>query len=145
MSSWNTDSSRLNSTYLRIAKQVGIASNPLRWCPITQESLCKWAKSAREASVICTQAAGFNRCLFKVQQNMQTQHKWIWTGSKDKSASKGTTATDKLQYLMDFNANVCQAIAKSVENFLPKGQWKIILCKNKKFKFLAAILDCSGK
>ena len=45
VSSWNTSSSRLNSTYLRIARQAGIATNPPLSCPISQESLRKWEKS----------------------------------------------------------------------------------------------------
>ena len=45
------------------------------------KNLRNWVKSAREATVICNQAASFNRCLFKVQQGMQTQIKAIWTES----------------------------------------------------------------
>ena len=64
---WNTGSSRINSTYLRIARQAGIASNPPLSRPTSQENLRKWERSARESSIICNQAAGFNRCLLKVQ------------------------------------------------------------------------------
>ena len=99
LKSWNTGSSRLNSTYLRIARQAGIASNPPLSRPISQENLRKWERSARESSVICNQAAGFNRCLLKVQQNMQSHLKTIQTESKGKSASKVSTATDELSYL----------------------------------------------
>ena len=70
----------------------------------------------REASVICSQAASFNRCLFKVQQGMQTQLKAIRTESNGKSASKVATVTDELQYLMDFNASITQALAKTMEH-----------------------------
>ena len=63
---WNTGSSRINSTYLRIARQAGIASNPPLSRPTSQENLRKWERSARESSIICNQAAGFNRCLLKV-------------------------------------------------------------------------------
>ena len=67
ISSWHTGSSRLNSTYLRIARQAGIASSPPMSRPISQESLRKWERSARESTVICNQAAGFNCCLLKIQ------------------------------------------------------------------------------
>ena len=70
VSSWSSNTSRLNTTYLRIAKQDGIASNPPQSHPISQESLQKWEKFESEASLICNQAARFNRCLFKVQQGM---------------------------------------------------------------------------
>ena len=46
ISSWNTGSSHLNSTYLKIARQARIATNPPLSRPISQESLRKWEKSA---------------------------------------------------------------------------------------------------
>ena len=116
MSSWSSDASRLNTTYLRIAIHTDIASNPPQSHPISQESLRKLEKSAREASVICNQAAGFNGCLFKMQQGMQTQLKAIQTEGKGKSASKVATATDELQCLMDFIASISQAMAKTMEH-----------------------------
>ena len=47
---------------------------------------------------------------------MQTQLKAIQTENKGQSTSKISTATDELQYLLDFNASVCQAMAKSMEH-----------------------------
>ena len=41
VSSWHTGSSRLNSTYLRIARQAGIATSPPMSRPISQENLRK--------------------------------------------------------------------------------------------------------
>ena len=41
LKSWNTSSSRINSTYLRIARQTSIASNPPLSRPISQENLRK--------------------------------------------------------------------------------------------------------
>ena len=116
LKSWNTSSSRINSTYLRIARQAGIASNPPLSRPISQENLRKWERSARESSIICNQAAGFNRCVLKVHQNMHTQLRTIRTESKGKAASKVSAATDKLQFLLDFNSSVCQAMAKAMEH-----------------------------
>ena len=49
---WNTGSSCINSTYLRIARQAGIASNPPLSRPISQENLRKWERSARESPII---------------------------------------------------------------------------------------------
>ena len=77
--------------------------------------MTKWEKTARESSVICNQAAGFNRCLVKVQQEMQSQLKAIRVENKGKSASKLSAATEELQFLMDFNSSICQAMAKSME------------------------------
>ena len=116
VTSWNTGSSCTNSTYLRIARQAGIASNPPLSGPISQDTLRKWERSSRESSVICNQAAGFNCCLLKIQQNMQTQLRTIRTNSKGKASSKVSAATEELQFLLDFNASVCHAMAKSVEH-----------------------------
>ena len=115
---WNTGSSRINSTYLRIARQAGIASNPPLSRPISQENLRKWERSARESSIICNQAAGFNHCLLKVQQNMQTQLRTIRTESKGKTANKISAATDELQFLLHFNSSVARQWRK---------QWSILL------------------
>ena len=116
ISSWHTGSSRLNSTYLRIVRQAGIASSPPMSRPICQESLHKWERSARESTVICNQAAGFNRCLLKIQQSMHSQLKAIQVEAKGKTPAKVSSAVDELKFLLDFNSSVCQAMAKSMEH-----------------------------
>ena len=83
---------------------------------ISQDTLRKWEKSAREASVVCNQAAGFNRCLFKVQQEMQSQLKTIRGESKGKASKKISEASDELQFLMTFNSSITQAAAKAMEH-----------------------------
>ena len=77
LSSWNTDSAKVNSTYSRIARAAGIASTPPPSRQISQDNLRRWEKAAREASTMCNQAAAFNRCLNKVQDNMRSQLKAI--------------------------------------------------------------------
>ena len=47
---------------------------------------------------------------------MQSQLKAIRVGHKGKSFSKLSTATEELQFLMDFNSSICQAMAKSMEH-----------------------------
>ena len=48
---------------------------------------------------------------------MQQQLKTIQTDQgKGKSSSEVSTATDELQYLMDLNYSICQAIAKTMEH-----------------------------
>ena len=48
---------------------------------------------------------------------MQTQLKAIWSDlNKGKPSSKVSAATDELQYLMDFNASISQAMAKTMEH-----------------------------
>ena len=83
---------------------------------ISQESLRRWEKSAREASVICNQAASFNRCLFRVQKDMQSQLRSLRTDCKGKGAAKSANTLDELKYLMDFNSSITQAAAKTMEH-----------------------------
>ena len=116
VSTWYTDACKLNSSYSRIARQSGLASTHPTSRRISQETLRRWEKSAREATVICNQAASFNRCLFKVQQNMQEQLKIVCSDSKGKSSAKVSTAMDEMQYPMNFNSSICQAAAKTMEH-----------------------------
>ena len=116
VSSWNTGPSKLNSGFARISRKAGTASTPPASRRIFQDTLCKWEKSAREASVICNQAASFNRCLFKVQQEMQSQLKTIHGESKGKASKKISEASDELQFLMNFNSSITQAAAKAMEH-----------------------------
>ena len=74
-------------------------------------------KSACEASIICNQAAGFNQCLYKVQDSMQSQLKVMKAEfSKGKSSCKVSQAVDELQFLMDFNSSITQSMAKTLEH-----------------------------
>ena len=131
VSTWYTDTCKLNSSYCRIARQSGLTSTHPTSRRISQETLRRWEKSAREATVICNQAARFNRCVFKVQQNMQEQLRTVQTESKGKS-SKVSTAMDELQYLLNFNSSICQAAAKTMEHltefvFISMGNLTLML------------------
>ena len=110
------EASKLNSCYSRIARQSGLTSTPPASRRISHESLRRWEKSAREATVICNQAASFNRCLFKVQEDMHGQLKSLRSEWKGKGSSKTTVVLDELRYLMDFNSSITQAAAKTMEH-----------------------------
>ena len=117
VTAWNTDVSKVNSSYSRIAKAVGIASTPPASRQISQDNLRRWEKAAREASTTCNQAAAFNRCLYKVQENMQVELKAIKSElSKGKSAGKMSRATEELPFLMNFNSSITQSMAKTLEH-----------------------------
>ena len=115
VSTWYTDACKLSSSY-RISRQTGLTSTHQTLRCISQETLRRWEKSAREATIICNQAASVKRCLFKVQQNMQEQLQTVRSESKGKSSSKVSTAMDELQYLMNFNPSISQAVAKTLEH-----------------------------
>ena len=114
---WSTDASKVNSRCSRIAKAAGIASTAPASRQISQDSLRRWEKSAREASIICNQAAGFNRCLYKVQDSMQAQLKVVKSElSKGKSSERVSHAADELQFLLNFNSSITQSMAKTLEH-----------------------------
>ena len=104
VSSWNTGPSKLNSSFSRISRKTGMTSIPPASRRISQDTLRKWEKSAREASVICNQAASFNRCLT------------IRGESKGKGSKKISEASDELQFLMNFNSSITQTAAKAMEH-----------------------------
>ena len=116
VSSWHTDAVKLNSSYSRIARYTGLGSTPPASRRISQETLRRWERSAREASVVCNQTASFNRCLVKVQQSMKEQLKVLKAEHKGKGSAKVSPAVDELHYLLDFNASISQAAAKSMEH-----------------------------
>ena len=47
---------------------------------------------------------------------MHTQLRTIRSESKGKAAGKVSAAIDELQFLLDFNSSVCQAMAKAMEH-----------------------------
>ena len=116
VTSWHSGSTKLNGSFGRISRKVGMTSTPPASRRISQDTLRKWEKSAREASVICNQSASFNRCLFKVQQEMQAQLKTIRGEAKGKASKKVSEASDELQFLMNFNNSITQAAAKAMEH-----------------------------
>ena len=82
---------------------------------ISQDTLRR-ERTAREASVLCNQATSFNRCLFKVQADMQSQLRTVHGEGKGKGSAKVSEATEELQFLMEFNSSITQAAAKAKEH-----------------------------
>ena len=54
VNSWPNDAAKLNSAFLRICKPSASASQPPSR-PISQDTLRKWEKAAKETSYICSQ------------------------------------------------------------------------------------------
>ena len=115
MSGWSVSASKLNSSYTGIARKAGMASTPPASRRISQDTLRRWEQTAREATVICNQAASFNRCMFKVQQDMNSQMKAVRLEGKGKGSTKSSEALDELQHLMEFNSSITQSAAKAME------------------------------
>ena len=116
VTSWSTGHSKLNSSFGRIARKAALASTPPASRRISQDTLRRWERTTREASVVCNQAASFNRCLFKVQADMQSQLRTVHSEGKGKGSAKVSEATEELQFLMEFNSSITQAAAKAMEH-----------------------------
>ena len=96
---WTNEPARLNSTFPRIANR-SLPSAPASR-PVSQDTLRKWERAARDQSYMCNQAAAFSRCLTKVQDNMTSQLKLIQgVTSKGKSASKIAQAAEELDFYL---------------------------------------------
>ena len=116
VNSWPNDAAKLNSAFSRIARPTISNSQPTSH-QISQDSIRKWGKAAKETSYICNQSAGFNRCITKIQDSVQEQLRILQTElSKGKSSSKAQSALDELHYLTSFNQNVSFAVGKSLQH-----------------------------
>ena len=99
---WTSEPARLNSSFPRIADR-SLPSAPASR-PVSQDTLRKWERAARDQTYMCNQAAVFIRCLTKVQENMSNQLKVIQgITTKGKSSNKLTQAADELDFLVTFN------------------------------------------
>ena len=116
VTSWHTGPAKLNNSFGKIARKAALAATPPASRKISQDTLWCWERTAREASVVCNQTASFNRCLFKVQGDMQAQLRVIRLENKGKASKKLSDAAEKLQFLMEFNSSITQPTAKAMEH-----------------------------
>ena len=116
VTSWHTGPAKLKNSFGRIARKAALAATPPASRRISQDTLRRWERTAREASVVCNQTASFNRCLFKVQGDMQAQLKVIRLDNKGKVSKKLSDAAEELQFLMEFNSSITQATTKAMEH-----------------------------
>ena len=112
---WTSEPARLNSSFPRIANR-SLPSSPASR-PVSQDTWRKWEWAARDQTYMCNQAAAFNSCLTKVQENMSSQLKVIQSvTSKGKSSSMLHQAADELDYLVTFNCSITQAMARTMQD-----------------------------
>ena len=101
---WTNEPARMNSTFPIIANRSPPSFPTSR--PVSQDTLRKWERAARDQTYMCNQAAAFSRSVTKVQENMSSQLKIIQSvTSKGKSSSKIHQAADELDYLVTFNCS----------------------------------------
>ena len=116
VNTWPNDAAKINSAFPRICKSAASTFQPPSH-PISQDTLRKWEKAAKETSYICNQSAGLNKCITKIRDSVQENLKALQTElSKGKSLVKAQAALDELHYLTSFNQNLSFAMGKSLQH-----------------------------
>ena len=67
---WRNTEAKVNSQFPRITKASAYPSTGPPSRPVSQESLRRWERAAREDSYIINHAAGFSRCATELQDKM---------------------------------------------------------------------------
>ena len=80
--------------------RVGYIQPPCHLLP--QERACKWEKSATETYYFCNQAAGFQCCVTKLQQDIQMNIKTL-EQAKGKSSKTAKKVLNEIRDLMAFS------------------------------------------
>ena len=68
VSRWLDEASQRNRAFNRLSEPLASVLAPSR--PITQETIHKWEESLKESTMVCNQAARFNRCVNKIQDEV---------------------------------------------------------------------------
>ena len=115
MCSWSPEPGKLNSAFSRVARRNLPTAPPSR--ALSQDILRRWERTAREQSVMCSQAAGSSRCFTRVQDAMSTQLKNLHVDKgKGKSSERMQQAVDELEYLVTFKWSISQAMARTMQD-----------------------------
>ena len=115
--SWHNTEAKVNSQFPRItrASAYPLTGPPSR--PISQESLRRWERAAREDSYIINHTAGFNRCSTELQDKMSQNIALLCSRiNKGKAPKEVTGALNDLCDLMAFHQRVSVAIGTSLQH-----------------------------
>ena len=114
---WSDDAPHLNSSFSRIAKPSGLTVTPPPSRPIAQDTLRKWDKALHEGTYVCNQAAGFNRCITKLQTDIKENVRALEAElTKGKSSQKADKALTEIRDLAAFNQNVSFCMGKAMQH-----------------------------
>ena len=107
MNTWPNDVANLNIAFGRIAKPSATLTSQPSLCPLSQETLHKWEKTAKETSYICNKFCCFNLYIMKIQGSVHYQLKILLAElGQGKSSTRAQTASNEQQHLTSFNQNV---------------------------------------
>ena len=115
--SWRNTEMKVNSQFPRITKAAAYPPTGPVSCPITQEYLQRWEKSAKEWSYIVNQAEGFSKCASELQERMGQTLTFLQTSfSKGKAPKEVTDAIHDMKDYLAFHQNVSIAISTSLRH-----------------------------
>ena len=110
---------KVNSQFPRITKAASYQSTGPPSRPISQESLRRWEKAARENSYIINHAAGFNRCSSELQDRMSQNISLLCSRINNGKAPKEVSgALNDLRDLMAFHQRVSVAKGTSLQHLV---------------------------
>ena len=115
--SWHNTEAKVNSQFPRIRKASAYSSTGPPSRPISQESLHRWERAAREDSYIINHAAGFNRCSTELQDKMSQNIALLCSRiNKGKAPKEVTGNLNDLRDLMAFHQYVSVAMGTSLQH-----------------------------
>ena len=115
--SWRNTEAKVNSQFPRITKAAAYTATGPPSRPISQESLRRWERTAREDSYIINHTAGFNQCSTELQDRMSQNISLLSARlSKGKAPKDVTNALNDLRDLMAFHQRVSVAMGTSLQH-----------------------------
>ena len=115
--SWRNTEAKVNSQFPRITRAAAYPATGPPCRPISQESLRRWERTAREDSYIINHAAGFNRCSTELQDRMIQNIALLCSKlNKGKTPKEVSNALTDLRDLMAFHQRVSVAMGTSLQH-----------------------------
>ena len=115
--SWRNTEAKVNSQFPRITRAAAYPATGPPCRPISQESLRRWERTAREDSYIINHAAGFNRCSTELQDRVTQNIALLGSKlNKGKTPKEVSNALTDLWDLMAFHQRVSVAMATSLQH-----------------------------
>ena len=118
--SWRNTEAKANSQFPRLTKASAYPSTGPPSRPISQESLRRWERAAREDSYIINHAAGFSRCSTELQEKMSQNVVLSVRLSKAKAQKEISDALNDLRDLLAFHQRVSIALGTSLQHLADK-------------------------
>ena len=115
--SWHNTEAKVISQFPRITRASAYPSTGPPSRPISQESLRRWKRAAREDSYIINHAAGFNRCSTELQDKMSRNIALLCSRlNKGKAPKEVSSALNDLRDFMAFHQRVSVAMVRSLQH-----------------------------